>query len=184
MIVVACAAVVFGTGCATAEYVKRELGIRDEKIAQESATRQKEVEAVHARLGDMEGRFSQRFADRNRYSVKETHAVYFDFDMAELKDGAITTLVEVGRLLKEDQNTLVELHGHTDAVGPARYNLQLSRERAAAVVRHLVKNYGIGANRISLVGFGKETPSSDNGTTEGRAQNRRVDVTVLAPVVR
>ncbi|MFQ5847338.1 MAG: OmpA family protein [Candidatus Methylomirabilales bacterium] len=173
----------FASGCATVKYVKEQLGMMDEKIAQESEARQQQVDAITARLDAMEGKFSRKFANRNMYDVRETRAVYFDFNKAELKDAAITTLVEVGRILKEDPNTLVELEGHTDAVGPTLYNLHLSRERAASVVRHLVHNFGIGTRRISWVGFGKETPVADNNSEEGRAKNRRVTMRILTPKV-
>lgn len=185
------------SGCATYDYIKRELGIRDRMIAQETETRQQQVDAINTRLGEVgetanaaSARADEAMArildvenkiSNNSYVVQETRVVYFDFNEANLKDSAITSLVEVGRLLKEDPNTVVELWGHTDSVGPARYNLQLSRERAAAVVRYLVQRYGIGIHRISGVGFGEEVPVADDNSPQGQAQNRRVVVRILSP---
>ena len=185
------------SGCATYDYIQRELGIRDKMIAQEAETRQQQVDAIDTRLGEIgetakaaDSRANEAMArvlavenkiSNNSYVVQETRVVYFDFNKASLKDSAMTSLVEVGRLLKEDPNTVVELWGHTDSVGPARYNLQLSRERAAAVVRYLVQKYGIGTHRISGVGFGEEGPVADNNSPKGQAQNRRVVVRILSP---
>jgi outer membrane protein OmpA-like peptidoglycan-associated protein len=187
----------FASGCATNEDIKRELGIRDKMIAQEAGTRQQQVDAMNTRLEEV-GQTANAASSRadevmarildvenkvsnNSYVVQETRVVYFDFNKADLKDSAITSLVEVGRLLKDDPNTVVELWGHSDSVGPARYNLQLSQERAAAVVRYLVQKYGIGTHRISGVGFGEEIPVADNNSPKGQAQNRRVVVRILSP---
>lgn len=184
-------------GCATNEDIKRELGIRDKMIAQEAETRQQQVDAINTRLegvADTANAASSRADEamarildvenkisKNSYVVQETRVVYFDFNRADLKDSAITSLVEVGRLLKDDPNTIVELWGHADSVGPPQYNLQLSRERAAAVVRYLVQKYGIATHRISGVGFGEEIPVAENNSPDGQAQNRRVVVRILSP---
>ncbi|MFQ5990165.1 MAG: OmpA family protein [Candidatus Methylomirabilales bacterium] len=199
-------AILFASGCATYEYIKRELGIRDKMIAEERETRQQQVDAIHTRLGEVgqqaaaaeeKANAASAQADEamarildvenkvshNSYVVRETRVVYFDFNKADLKDSAMTSLVEVGRLLKEDPDTIVELWGHADSVGPTQYNIQLSRERAAAVVRYLVQKYGIGTHRISGVGFGEEIPAADNNSPEGQAQNRRVVVRILEPAM-
>lgn len=192
--------ILFASGCATYEYIKRELGIRDRMIAREAETRQQQVDAVNTRLGEVGQQAAQanekadeamaRILDvenkisDNSYVVQETRVLLFDFARADLKDSAITSLVELGRLLKNDPSTIVELQGHTDSVGPVRYNLRLSRERAAAVVRYLVEKFGVGTHRISGVGFGEEIPVADNNSPEGQAQNRRVIVRVLAPATQ
>jgi outer membrane protein OmpA-like peptidoglycan-associated protein len=130
---------------------------------------------------DVDGRLTQRLANRNRYAAVERRTIHFDFGKAELRDEAINELGEVARILKEDPNAVVELEGHTDAVGGDRVNLRLSRERADAVVRHLVQKHGIELRRIHALGFGKTVPVADNGTQEGRAKNRRLDIRILAP---
>ncbi len=147
------------------------------EIGQQAAEANEKADEAMARVLDVENKISHN----SSYEVREARVVYFDFGKADLKDAAMTSLVEVGRLLKEDPGTLVELQGHTDSVGPAQYNLQLSRERAAAVVRYLVLKVGIGTHRISGVGFGEEIPAAGNNSSAGQAQNRRVVVRVLAP---
>jgi outer membrane protein OmpA-like peptidoglycan-associated protein len=132
-----------------------------------------------AAVRDLDGRTSQRFANRNQYTVVETKSVAFDFGKANLSDESINSLREVVAALKQDANAVVELQGHTDAVGSERFNLQLSRERVGAVVRYLVHKEGIDLRRIHTVGFGKELPVADNGSKDGRARNRRVEIKLL-----
>ncbi len=68
----------------------------------------------------------------------------------------------------------VAIHGHTDNVGGAKYNMKLSLGRAAAVKAYLVSK-GIPAARITTKGFGFTKPVADNSTPEGRAKNRRIE---------
>jgi len=67
----------------------------------------------------------------------------------------------------------LEIQGHTDNVGAKDANLKLSRDRADSVKAYLVKG-GVVASRLTTAGFGDAQPVADNGTEEGRAQNRRV----------
>ena len=66
--------------------------------------------------------------------------------------------------------------GHTDAIGGADSNLDLSRRRAAAVKAALVGRYGVAAGRLATDGFGQSRPKADNDTAFGRALNRRVEL--------
>jgi len=143
----------------------------------------KTAEDASASARDADSRLTQRFAKRNHYAAAETRMIYFDFGKTELRDEAFNELAEVARILKEDPNAVIELQGHTDSVGDDRFNLRLSRERADAVVRHLVQKHGIELRRIHALGLGKAMPTADNGTREGRAKNRRLDIRVLTPQV-
>ncbi len=70
----------------------------------------------------------------------------------------------------------VDIAGHTCSVGPEDYNLGLSERRANAVVGYLSAN-GIGRARLTAQGFGEAQPVADNASRDGRAQNRRVELT-------
>ncbi len=70
-----------------------------------------------------------------------------------------------------------KLSAHTDSLGDDTYNLELSDKRASAVKQALI-NLGIEANRITTKGYGETMPVANNATSEGRAQNRRVEATV------
>lgn len=72
----------------------------------------------------------------------------------------------------------LDISGHTDATGNKQYNVNLSRERAQFVKGYLVKNGGVEANRMTAQGYGPDRPIAPNNTKEGRAKNRRVEVTL------
>jgi OOP family OmpA-OmpF porin len=72
----------------------------------------------------------------------------------------------------------IEVQGHTDAVGSAPFNLKLSQARAESVREYLV-THGVPAEELSAKGYGKTQPIADNKTAAGRAQNRRVVMSVL-----
>ncbi len=69
----------------------------------------------------------------------------------------------------------VSIEGHTDNVGDPAANKKLSSDRANAVMNALIAK-GIDKSRLSSVGWGQEKPVADNGTDEGRAKNRRVEI--------
>ena len=104
--------------------------------------------------------------------------VNFDFDSAELRPEARVTLEAAVEALKENRDSRVQVAGHTDSTGPEVYNQGLSERRAKSVADYLADN-GISASRLQIVGFGEGSPVADNGTRDGRAQNRRVELNVL-----
>jgi len=72
----------------------------------------------------------------------------------------------------------IEVRGYTDNIGEKEYNLNLSTQRAEAVVNWLI-DQGISANRLNYIGFGEENPIETNNTVAGRARNRRVTFHIL-----
>ena len=74
---------------------------------------------------------------------------------------------------------LVRVEGHTDDVGPAEYNEDLSRRRATAVRAHLVDRGTVDPMRLEAVGYGETRPITENATDEGRATNRRVEMVIV-----
>ena len=75
----------------------------------------------------------------------------------------------------------IRIEGHTDDVGDAGYNLELSNRRAYAVKEMLVNGYGLPNNRFDVVGFGEMRPTQSNEFAVGRAKNRRVTIVNLGP---
>jgi OOP family OmpA-OmpF porin len=103
--------------------------------------------------------------------------IYFDTGRSELKVGTLSTLDEVAQVMSKNSNLRVDIQGHTDHVGTDRYNQRLSEKRAEAVRTYLIREKGIDETRLTASGFGKTKPIADNGTPEGRAMNRRVELT-------
>ena len=102
--------------------------------------------------------------------------VLFDFDRAEIKSEAYPMLDEAVLILKKNPEIKVEIDGHTDNVGPAAYNMTLSERRAKSIMKYFV-DHGVEAERLTIKGFGFTQPAASNDTKEGRAKNRRVELT-------
>jgi OOP family OmpA-OmpF porin len=104
------------------------------------------------------------------------YGILFDFNKAEVKPESEPTLKEITKLLQQNLNLKLYVVGHTDNVGDFAYNMKLSQARADSVVKTLVSQYGIDANRLSAHGVGPLAPVTSNKTEEGRAKNRRVEL--------
>ena len=104
-----------------------------------------------------------------------THGINFDTDSDRLKTESGAVLKQVAAGLQKNPNLKLEIDGHTDSVGDAAHNLDLSKRRAQAVSSVLVSQFGIDAGRLSVNGFGASKPIGSNDTPEGRASNRRVE---------
>jgi OOP family OmpA-OmpF porin len=110
-------------------------------------------------------------------SVQIPGNIVFDTGQATLKQGAGSEVVLQQLKLFLDQNpqvTKLRVEGHTDNVGQAAANEQLSGQRALTIKKWLVDN-GVGKDRLLAVGFGQSRPVADNATEAGRAQNRRTE---------
>lgn len=101
--------------------------------------------------------------------------IHFAIDKADILPESQPQMDEVLRLLQEDPALNLEVNGHTDNTGHVDRNQALSEARARAVAAALTSN-GIEAARLQAQGFGQSQPVADNGTEEGRAKNRRVEL--------
>lgn len=106
--------------------------------------------------------------------------VTFDSSSATLKPAGANTLTGVAMVLKEYNKTAVNVMGYTDSTGSQDLNMRLSQQRADAVASSLITQ-GVEANRIRTSGMGPANPIASNSTAEGKAQNRRVEIT-LSPI--
>ncbi len=104
--------------------------------------------------------------------------VKFAFNEARLLPESYPILDKWVQYLKEHPTMIVEIASHTDSVGPEQHNLRLTRKRAEAVRNYFIQK-GIAPNRLIARGYGEYQPIADNGTPEGRAQNRRVEIRVI-----
>jgi outer membrane protein OmpA-like peptidoglycan-associated protein len=103
------------------------------------------------------------------------YGVFFDFNKSTLQPASDGVLQNVAGLLTADKTLQLEVQGHADNVGNDAYNQTLSEARAKAVVAWLTQ-HGVAADRLTAKGYGKTTPVADNGSDQGRAKNRRVEI--------
>lgn len=101
--------------------------------------------------------------------------INFDVDKATLRADAQPTIAEIGKLLGGDPALKLSIEGHTDNTGTPAHNQELSTARARSVLGALV-GLGIDPARLQSKGFGQDKPLADNGSEDGRAKNRRVEL--------
>ena len=111
--------------------------------------------------------------------IKLREKVEFETDSAKLLPSSHPVLDEVVEVMKaHPEIEHVRVGGHTDSTSTPEHNLKLSDDRAASVKQYLVE-HGIASERLSSKGYGQTRPIADNGTEEGRAQNRRVEIHIM-----
>ncbi|HET9327517.1 MAG TPA: OmpA family protein [Candidatus Eisenbacteria bacterium] len=165
------------TGCATKGFVRQQVAeskaYTDTKTGEVSGR----VDQVGTRA-DQANALAERLA-AGQYTEVATHQVQFEFDDYKLGSAAGSTLDQIGSVLASHPRYALEVRGYADAKGTDRYNYKLGRERAEEVVRYMMAHHNVPMSRIAMVSFGEESPVADNSSTDGRAQNRRVQVRVL-----
>ncbi len=110
------------------------------------------------------------------YIVEKVH---FDTGKATIQSMSYGLLDEVVTVLKNHSEiTKVRVEGHTDSDGELEFNMQLSKDRAAAVVEYIT-SHGIDEGRLVSQGFGPDRPVASNDTADGKASNRRVEFHII-----
>jgi len=188
------AALVGTTGCATKKYVKQETGAVNTRVDDV----QGQVEQAQTRLNTHDqqiGDVSKTAQDALRRAqeagklaegkflyetVLTDDKVKFAVDTADLSPEGQAAIDEFADQLKsQNKNVYVEIQGHTDSTGSEKYNEELGLLRAEAVRRYLNQKHGFPLHRINVISYGESAGVADNGTREGRSQNRRVALVVL-----
>ncbi len=125
-------------------------------------------------------RLTRLWRGRAKLSVREAVVLRFGVDAWVLDGQARAAVLDIAQRLRENPTLIVELEGYTDSAGAPPYNLRLSQLRAEAVGRFLAE-LGVETHRFQTIGLGTARPVADNGTAEGRRQNRRVVLRLLDP---
>jgi chemotaxis protein MotB len=161
---------------------------RNARLAERQRIQQERLQAIAHNLNQVldpllkSGQVS--ITQTERGLVLEINAsVLFDSGEAVLQGGVVKTLTHVAQVLQQGDNA-IEVEGHTDdvAISTVRFpsNWELSSARASSVVRMFIE-HGVAAVRLTAVGSADNHPVAPNATPEGRARNRRVTVTIMAP---
>jgi OmpA-OmpF porin, OOP family len=124
------------------------------------------------RIAESSPDFSQVISSSGRYV---THGILFDTDSDQIKPESAPVIKMVAKGLETNPALKLLIEGHTDSVGSADHNLDLSKRRAEAVKAVLVTQFKVDASRLATAGQGAAKPIDTNDTPQGRAQNRRVE---------
>jgi len=104
--------------------------------------------------------------------------VTFETGQADIQANFFEVLNSVSQVFKEFSKTSVKISGHTDSKGTDAFNQQLSERRALNVANYLTSQ-GVPASRVEAYGYGERYPVASNETSEGRSQNRRVELEIV-----
>jgi outer membrane protein OmpA-like peptidoglycan-associated protein len=111
----------------------------------------------------------------NKSGHVAVYGIHFDTGKADILPDSEKVLGEIGKMLQQSPDVKLNVEGHTDNAGSAADNQALSEKRALAVVAWLTA-HGVDASRLKAKGLGQAKPVADNGTEDGRARNRRVEL--------
>ena len=128
------------------------------------------------------GRNVERTIDAmNNFQMKKSATVLFGFNQTTLSDEAKALLDDFAKQIEGADRYVVEVQGFTDKIGPAATNEAISQARAAAVSRYLINDHKVPVRSISAIGSGYTAPVGDDKTSEGRKENRRVELRLFVP---
>lgn len=206
LLVVFAVVAVAASGCATKKYTRDYVAGETKVVNERIDDVEEQVEQNQTRLATHETRIEQTAGEAREASRTAREAldraqeagrlaegkllyevvltdqdVRFGFDRSELSPEAKAALDRFAEDLKsENRSVYVEIQGHTDSVGQDAYNEELGLARAEAVRRYLNREHGLPLHRMNVISYGESSPLADNGSREGRAQNRRVALVVLS----
>ncbi len=193
------------TGCATKTYVQEQVNASEQRTAAKVGEVQNSVESNQKAIGDLETKTAKLEKDVQELSAAAKDAlarateagklakgkfvyevtltdndVKFGFNKTDLTDAAKAALDDFAAKVKSaNKNVYIEIQGHTDNIGSEKVNLDLGYKRAYNVLRYLNMEHGFPLNRMNVISYGEMKPIADNGTRDGRAQNRRVTLVVM-----
>ncbi len=146
-------------GAAIGNYMDKQQQALEEQLAAERQAHQIELERVR----------------EDTIKLNLSSEVSFDYDSASLKPSFYPALDKIADVIRQHDQTSVEIVGHTDSRGSEAYNQRLSEKRAEAVANYLIQR-GVDPSRITTSGRGESEPRGTNSTEAGRQLNRRVEI--------
>jgi outer membrane protein OmpA-like peptidoglycan-associated protein len=136
-------------------------------------------EAVKVKQQEETSAISAEACETRMSVISTTGAIYFKTGSSELDKASEPLLNSVADIANRCPSVKIEVNGHTDSVGSAGANKQLSEQRAHSVVAYLGQ-HGVATQRVTAAGFGDTQPIAPNDTEANRAKNRRIEFRVVA----
>ncbi len=146
-------------GAAIGNYMDKQQRELEAQLAAEQQAHQIELERVR----------------EDTIKLNLSSEVSFDYDSTALKPSFYPSLEKIATVIRDHEQTAVEIVGHTDSRGSEAYNQRLSEKRAEAVAEYLIQQ-GVSPSRITTSGRGESEPRGTNSTEAGRQLNRRVEI--------
>jgi outer membrane protein OmpA-like peptidoglycan-associated protein len=156
-----------------------EVEQKAQTAGQTATSAQQMADAANGRVGVL----TNTVANLDNYHAVAETSVKFGFNKDNLTPKAQDALDQLAGTIASTKGYIIALEGGTDSVGPADYNYDLSQRRANAVIQYLATKYNVPAHKIYVIGLGKDKPVESNKTSNGRADNRRVDVRLMTNTV-
>jgi peptidoglycan-associated lipoprotein len=181
--------VLLASGCGVnKDYVQQQISESETRTDSKIAPLKEQTDANVAGIADLQSLAKQlsEKADMainqakgfENYQIIWSGVINFDFDSYEITPTAADVLNEAGQKMEQNPNSVIEIAGHTDHTGSAKYNLLLGERRADAAKRFLVDNFGISLYRLFIISHGKEKPVAMPDERGANAKNRRVTLKV------
>lgn len=179
-----------GWGCATKSFVMKRTGEVEEKTEANKAR----IEQLDKQISETDAKADEALSTARKalkkaeeaagyvnYRVIGERDVNFDFDRHDLTETAKGILDEMGSMMQQKPELVLEIEGHTDNIGPDAYNVILGNKRAENVRRYLTEKFDIHMHRVFFISHGEFEPKTLNDTRSGRATNRRATLLLLGP---
>lgn len=158
-------------------------------VTEQMAPLEGRVSNVETRLGQTEAKADQAL-DRldhlrleRRFVLNLKEGANFPFNSNALTPETRSQIDGFLSDLKETDDAIFLVAGHTDNVGSEAYNYELGQKRAASVARYLIAHKRLDPLRVTAVSYGKSAPIADNATREGRRKNRRIEILVYKEAI-
>ncbi len=183
------ALVLFAAGCGVnKDYVAEQIAASEARTGAEmsgvsgkadaNAVEVAKLQALAVELGEKADLAINKASGFENYQVLWTGEVNFAFDSYDVDDIAASIINEAGTKMEQVPGSVLEIVGHTDATGAAKYNLMMGEKRASAVKRHLADNFGISLYRMFILSYGEDKPKAMMDEQQAASKNRRASLTI------
>lgn len=179
-------------GCASKGYVDKKMAEMHAQVStdvssikSQTDSNSDEIKKMQALTRELSGKAdmalnkAKGFED---YQVIWEGSVNFDYDSHELTQIAQDNLDALGQKMADNPRSILEIAGHTDRTGSAKYNFQLGLRRSESVKTFLADKFGVALYRMFIVSFGKNKPVAMPDEANSNAKNRRVVLKLWGPI--
>jgi outer membrane protein OmpA-like peptidoglycan-associated protein len=180
----------FAWGCASTSFVKKRTQEIEDKLNAQTQQLDQKISATDAKAEEAQRLANDAWKKAEELARSQGYAGYkvigerevnFDFDRYDLNKISKDILDEIGTMMQQKPELILEIAGHTDNTGPDEYNVILGDKRTESVRRYLADKFDIAIYRMFQISFGESKPKALNDTRSGQAANRRAALMVLGP---